>query len=385
MVAASVRLTSAPGGACLRGARTERPECQVDTVDRRRNSNEASLRIAIVAPPWFEMPPPGYGGIERVCHNLAEGLMDRGHEVILIGAGQAKTRARFIPILAETPPGLGEAEGPGQEVRYGARVARVLEALDVDVVHDHSLAGPLAGCTRTTPTVLTVHGVLHEWAADYYRALRLPLIAISDAQRRAAPQLPWTATVHNAIDVDRYPFRDSKHDYALFLGRMSPGKGAHLAPAAARAAGVQLRIAAKCREPEELRYFHEQVEPELGPESCWLGEVDRDERDQLLARARCLLLPLLWDEPFGMVLIEALACGTPVVCLRRGAAPEIVVHGRTGWLADHPDELPDLIRRAPELAPRSCREDAERRFHLPAFVEQHEDVYSRLVGAAAHR
>jgi glycosyltransferase involved in cell wall biosynthesis len=254
-----------------------------------------------------------------------------------------------------------------------------LEDLDVDIVHDHSLAGPLVALGRATPTVVTSHGPLHSWVGDYYGALRLPLVAISDAQREEAPGLPWVATVHNAIDVQAYRFRSAKDGYALFLGRISPEKGAHVAPAIARAAGVPLVMAAKCNEPDERRYFDEAVAPAFGPETTWVGEVGGDQRKDLLAGASCLVVPVQREEPFGLVMVEALASGTPVVGLARGAVPEIVRHGETGWVCDDVEKLGHYVARAGEIDPEACRHDALRRFDLPVFVERHEDVYRRVL------
>lgn len=347
------------------------------------SSRGSSLRVAVVAPPWYEVPPSGYGGIERLCSDLVEGLVGRGHDVTLVAVGTSSTKARLVAPLPKPPYGLGRPEGPGEEARWAAVVFRALEELDVDLVHDHSLAGPLVALGRAVPTVLTCHGPLHSWVEDYYGALGMPVVAISDAQRQAAPALPWVATIHNAIDVSAYRFSAAKDDYALFLGRMSPEKGAHLAPAAARAAGVRLVMAGKCNEPEELRYFDETVAPACGPETTWVGEVGGAQRKELLAGARCLLVPVQWEEPFGLVLAEALASGTPVVGLARGAVPEIVRHGETGWVCDAADELGHYVARAGEIDPEACRRDALRRFDLPVFVERHEHMYRGVVSGLA--
>ena len=187
------------------------------------------MRIGMVAPPWFELPPRGYGGIESMCYWLAEGLVARGHDVTLIGAGPRHTSARFVSTFDEPLTArIGEAY---PEVIHLAEAARALEAADVDVVHDHTLAGVLLAFGRAAPTVVTAHGPVNGDASAYYRRLgrRISLVGISDRQRRSAPELPWVGTVYNGIPVDDYPFCDRKEDFILFLGRMSPEKGAPVA------------------------------------------------------------------------------------------------------------------------------------------------------------
>ncbi len=345
---------------------------------RRTEATGRPIRVAVVAPPWYEIPPSGYGGIERICFDLVEGLVDRGHAVTLVAAGARRTRAAFAPALPEPLSGLGTVEHPVQEVLYGAAVARALEDVDVDVVHDHSLAGPLVA-RPPRPTVLTAHGPVDGWLGGYFRLLGLPLVAISEAQRGTAPDLPWAGVVHNSIDVAAYPFRADKDDVVLFLGRMAPEKGAHLAAGAARAAGFPVVLAGKAAEAHERRYFDEQVAPTLGPDATWVGEVAGTRRTDLLGRARCLVCPVQWDEPFGLASIEAMACGTPVVALRRGAMAEVVEHGRTGWLCDDPAELAEGVRRAGELDPRECRAAVAERFDTATMVDRYVEVYRRLL------
>jgi glycosyltransferase involved in cell wall biosynthesis len=340
-----------------------------------------ALRIAVVAPPWYEVPPPGYGGIERLCFELVQHLVARQHDVTLVAVGENHTGANFVQVLDRPLTGLGGIEQPVQEVRYAVRVARAMAGLPVDIVHDHSLAGPLASADRTAPTLVTVHGPTDGPLGDYYRHLGSPLVAISDYQRRAGPDLPWIGTVHNSVDVPRYPFHQDKERFVLFVGRMSPEKGVHLVPDAARAAGIPAVIAAKCSEPDERRYFERDVEPRLGPETTWLGEIGEARRNELLGRARCVLLPVQWDEPFGLVTVEAMACGTPVVALARGSMPEIVEHGRTGFVCHDPAELPEAIRRAAEIDPAECRRRALRHFDTTVMAAGYERAYRRVLAA----
>jgi glycosyltransferase involved in cell wall biosynthesis len=338
------------------------------------------LRIAMIAPPWFTVPPQGYGGVENMCADLVDGLVDRGHEVTLIGAGPAGTRAgRYLTTYAEPPSGrLGE---PLPEVLHAAAVARILAGLDVDLVHDHTLAGPLSARGRGVPTVVTMHGPVAGEPGEFYRQLgaTVSLVAISAAQRRAAPDLAWRGTVHNAIDATSFPYRAGKEEWVLFLGRLHPDKGVHLAIDAARAAGLPIVVAGKCSEPGELEYYRTFIEPRLGPDVTIFGIADAAAKRELLARAAALVFPIQWEEPFGMVMIEAMACGTPVVALRRGAVPEIVVDGITGILCDAPAELPAAITAARKLSAAACRVHVENCFDAATMVRGYESVYREVL------
>jgi glycosyltransferase involved in cell wall biosynthesis len=333
------------------------------------------LRVAMVAPPWFDVPPRQYGGIEAVLADLVEALIDRGHDVTLIGVGDDRTRARFV---RSWPEPLGERLGePFPEVLHAARVARILDELDVDVVHDHSLAGPLLAQGRDVPTIVTVHGPASGELGEYYRQLgtAVDLVAISDRQRRLAPDLNWRATVHNALRVDGFPFQEEKEDWVMFLGRCVQDKGMHVAIDAARAAGRRIVLAAKSSEPAERAYFEAEIAPRLGPDTEWLGEIGAETKKDLLSRAACLLFPILWEEPFGMVMIEALACGTPVVALRRGSVPEVVLDGLTGIICDEPGELPAALHEIDTIDPELCRKDVIDRFRPEVMAAGYEDAY----------
>jgi glycosyltransferase involved in cell wall biosynthesis len=337
-----------------------------------------AIRIAMVAPPWFEIPPPAYGGIEEVVAHLVRGLVQRGHDVTLVGAGPGGTPARFVRTYREPPSDrLGE---PVPEVVQAAVAARIIADLDVDVVHDHTLAGPLTAAGRRVPTVVTMHGPVDVELGVYYRELgdSISLVAISEAQRRAAPDLNWVATVPNGIDVDSFPYREDKQDWMLFLGRFSPDKGAHLAIDAARAAGRQIRLAGKVNEPAEEEYFEREIRPRLGDDATFLGETDAEGKRELYANAACLLFPVQWEEPFGLVMVEAMACGTPVVALAGGSVPEVVAHGRTGVVCDSPEELPAGIAKAATIAPADCRAHVRRHFDIGPMVDGYERVYRAL-------
>jgi glycosyltransferase involved in cell wall biosynthesis len=342
------------------------------------------MRIVVVAPPWYDIPPRAYGGVEAVCFGLVEGLVARGHDVTLIGAGRRNTSADFVATFRVPPSGLAGPDRIWYELIHAAKAARAIDAIDPDIVHDHSVAGPLASAGRRCPTVTTVHGEVEGGFADFYRNLppEASLVALSRNQRSLAPDLMWVGVVHNGIPVEEYPFHREKDGFVLFLGRMSPDKGPDLAIEAARRAGVSIVLAARCSGAAERRYFEETIRPRLVPGVTWLGEVDVGQKRDLLSRASCLLAPVRWDEPFGLVLVEALACGTPVVALKRGAVPEILTDGVTGFIRSHPDELPDALLRLDEIDPVACRLDAGRRFGVGTMVDGYERIYQLVLARA---
>jgi glycosyltransferase involved in cell wall biosynthesis len=336
----------------------------------------------LVAPPYFDVPPPAYGGVEAVVADLADALVDRGHTVTLIGAGQPGTAARFIPVWDNTiPERLGE---PFPEAVHAAltrkAVAELANSGGVDVVHDHTLTGPLnapAYAAIGLPTVVTMHGPVDDDLHRYYGTLgkEINLVAISQRQRELAPDLNWVGMVHNALRVDSWPFSRDKGDYALFLGRYHPHKAPHLALDAAHAAGVRLVLAGKCAEPAEREYFDKQIRPRLTADDQVFGIADAKQKRELLVNAQCLLFPVQWEEPFGMVMIEAMACGTPVVGLRAGSVPEVVVDGVTGIICDHPDELPGAMLRAHKIDPAQCRRHVTEHFGSDLLGAGYESAY----------
>ncbi|MFI6507427.1 glycosyltransferase family 4 protein [Streptosporangium sp. NPDC050855] len=343
------------------------------------------MRVLLVAPPWYDVPPRGYGGIETMVAGLATGLTRRGHDVTLIGAGRAGTPARFLATYGRAPSErIGESL---PEVLHAARAHAMSAGLAVDVVHDHSLAGPLYAPARSVPTVVTCHGEVEGEFGDYYRVLgaTASMVAISEAQRRIAPDLNWVGVVHNAVEAGAFPYRERKEDWVLWLGRLSRDKGAHLAIDAARAAGRRILLAGKLVERSEHAYFDAEVGPRLGPDAEYLGEAGTARKRELMAAARCLIFPVLWEEPFGMVMIEAMACGTPVVALGRGAVPEVIVDGVTGFVRSDPAGLPAAIEAAGTLDPRACRSRVERFFSVETMTRGYEAIYRRTIAGLPRR
>jgi glycosyltransferase involved in cell wall biosynthesis len=339
------------------------------------------VRVAVLSPVWFPVPPTGYGGIEWIVHLLADGLVEAGADVTLFASGDSRTSAK-LEYVFETAP----SERIGQtfwELRHA--VACLGRAGEFDVVHDHTgLLGLALGALLPTPLVHTVHGPLDGEPGELYEhvcrlAPRGRLVSISLNQRRPRPGLPWLANVPNAIDLARYPFHEGHEGFLLFLGRMSPDKGAHRAIEVASAAGAPLKIAGKCREPVEQEYFEEHVLPRLGAEIEYLGEVSHAEKVALLQRARATLFPIDWEEPFGLVMIESLACGTPVLATRCGAVPEVIEDGRTGIVVDDYREMVPALARADALDPADLRAAVRERFSPERMVGDYLAVYEQAL------
>ncbi len=363
-----------------------------DTVGPGVTNPLRPMRIVLAAPPYFDIPPKGYGGVEAVVADLADTLVALGHHVTVLGAGDPGTAAKFIPLWDRTvPERLGE---PYPEVMHALKVrsaiARIAAVDGVDIVHDHTFAGPLNAPSYQAlglPTVATVHGPIDEDLYPYYRELGddVGLVAISDRQRQLAPDLNWVGRVHNALRIKDWPFQARKGDYALFLGRYAPYKCAHLAVQAAHEAGIPLVLAGKCSEPSEKVYFETCVRPLLTDTDHVFGEADAASKRKLLGGARCLLFPIQWEEPFGIVMIEAMACGTPVVALRGGAVPEVVVDGVTGFVCDRPEELATAIRQVGTLDPAACRRHVMAHFDVSALGYGYEQIYRKVLRRHAIR
>lgn len=350
------------------------------------NTDTSRLRVGLLAPPWVPIPPPSYGGIEQVVHTLAEGLAERGHEVVLVAApGSAIDGVRVVSPLTAVPGVIGEAAPDWRHALAG------LDAFaGLDIVIDHS--GPLGALLTSglrTPALHVTHGPLDTVPTEIYAGIgrhspELRLVAISRAQRAMAPGLPFAGVCHNGLALDAATFRARPEGYLAFLGRMSPEKGPADAIRIARAAGLPLLIGAKCREEAEHAYFAEHVAPAIGPDVVWLGELTAPQKYELLGGARALLFPIAWPEPFGMVMIEAMACGTPVLATRRGSVDEVVADGVTGFVRDTPDALIEAVARIGEIDRRACRRRVAELFSSDAMTTGYERLMrAELAGGGA--
>jgi glycosyltransferase involved in cell wall biosynthesis len=335
------------------------------------------VRVAVLSPVWFPVPPSGYGGIEWVVSLLADGLADAGHDVTLFASGESKTRAELAFIFEEAP-----SERIGQtfwELRHAVHCFE--RHGDFDVVHDHTgLMGLAIGSLLSTPLVHTVHGPLTGQPGEMYERIvhmapRSRLVSLSMNQRLPKPDLPWLANVPNALDLSVYPFHPEHGDYVLFLGRMSPDKGAHRAVTIALEAELPLKIAGKNAEPAEHEYFDSLVRPHLSDRIEYVGEVTHGEKVELLQHARATLFPIEWEEPFGLVMIESMACGTPVIATRYGAVPEVIDHGRTGIIVDDWRQTAAALEEADRLDPVELRKEVEVRFSPERMIADYVAAY----------
>ncbi len=340
------------------------------------------LRIAMVMPPWYEVPPAGYGGLERVCASLIDGLVDRGHDVTLFGTGtRTGTKARFVSTNPELQyPRLLEAM---PELVHVTQVNELLAKEHFDIVHDHTAVGPVTASRRAAPTVVTVHSCPVGEVSEYLSRVdkSVSLIAISHAQRRVAPWLAWTSTIHHGIEVPGPVKTEPSDGPVLWLGRFDPEKGPDLAIEACRKANLPLVLAGKCHQKDEWRYLDEVIKPMLGSDVELVLNADRAQTEALTYEARALLMSIRWEEPFGMVMIEAMAKGTPVVALRRGSVPEVVLHGRTGLVCPDESELPEALLDASRLDPADCAAHVRTSFSVELMAHRYENVYRRLIGA----
>ncbi|MGD0198334.1 MAG: glycosyltransferase family 4 protein [Solirubrobacteraceae bacterium] len=342
----------------------------------------------MLAPPWISVPPPGYGGIEAVVAILTRELVRRGHDVTLYAAPGSTSEARVHTLLDAAHP-----EAIERALFEADHVSRAFAAIDqaarhdrpFDIVHDHCGFTAFAMADRlSVPLVHTLHGPFTPETAAFYshHAAKAHVVAISQAQRALAPtDLDVVAVVPNPIDAAQWPLVTEKQPYLLWIGRMTAEKGPHRAIAVARLAGMRLVLAGPVQRGQQS-FFEREVAPHIdGEQITYVGEVAGRQKTELFANAHALLMPIRWPEPFGMVMLEAMVCGTPVLSFAEGAAVEIVLQGKTGFLVADEDEMARACARVSLIDPAGCRAAVVERCDAGAVARGYEDVYRTAIGA----
>jgi glycosyltransferase involved in cell wall biosynthesis len=344
------------------------------------------LRIAQVAPLYESVPPRLYGGTERVVSYITEELVRRGHEVTLFASGDSQTKANLVP---GCPQALRLNSKP--ELGCSLQLAMLTEVFEsarenFDVVHAHIdyWSFPFAGLTGV-PSLTTMHGRLDipDLFPVYHRFPSAPIVSISDAQRAPLPDMNWVATVPHGMPRDLLRFNQRRGKYLAFIGRISPEKGIDVAIEVALRSGVPLKIAAKV-DAVDKEYFADVIEPLIKPPMIeYIGEIDDVQKSEFLGGALALIFPINWPEPFGLAMIESLACGTPVIARPCGSVSEVIRPGVTGFLATEIDDLVAAVRKIDSIPRERCRREFEERFTSEVMIAKYERVYHRLIGLDA--
>ncbi|KKR20815.1 MAG: Glycosyltransferase [Parcubacteria group bacterium GW2011_GWE2_39_37] len=344
------------------------------------------MKIAQIAPIIERVPPEKYGGIERIVYVLTEELVQRGHEVTLFASGDSITSAKHFAAYPRALRG-----GVGDDY-YGKIMLSMLNLgaaykmhEQFDIIHDHNDALSLAIAEMVeTPVVITKHGAFSEEAKIVYKNFKRSfVVTISDFQKKAAPDANHIATIYNGLEMEEYPFSDNDDGYLLFVGRISKEKGLHHAINVAEALGLKLIIAAKADKADE-EYF-EKIKPRFKGNIEWIGEVDGKRRNELFSRAICSLHPVDWPEPFGLTLIEAMACGCPVIAFDRGSIPEIIQDKITGFVVKNEEEMAARVKDIRSISRERCRKYALENFNSKKMVDQYEKIYQEILSQQNER
>jgi len=352
--------------------------------------------IVQIAPPWYQVPPDGYGGIELVVGLLVDGLRGLGQQVTLFAAEGSP--GAETPAPSHWGDALGQPDERLRELGWAMRILERLTELDgIDLVHDHVGHATLLSCALAArvPVVHTAHGPMLRAYRDFYASLRgrVAMLAISDSQRRVAPELPWFATVHNAVDVDALRVgaqADGDDPYLVWMARLNPDKGQHVAIEVARRAGMRLVLAGKVDEsPAAQEYYATSIEPRVdGDRVVHITNAAGEEKAKLLAGATALIAPLCWEEPFGLALVEAMASGAPAIAFPRGAAPELIEEGVTGFVVPDADAMVAAVAHISSISRTACAERARSRFSARAMAQGYLRAYEGVLtrpGLAGHR
>ncbi|WP_017655768.1 glycosyltransferase family 4 protein [Fortiea contorta] len=340
------------------------------------------MRIAQVAPLWERVPPPAYGGIELVVGLLTDELVRRGHEVTLFASGDSISLAKMVsvhPRALRLDPDVKEC-GIYETLQLASLYD---QAEEFDIIHSHMgcAALPYANLVKT-PTVHTLHGIFTPDNEKIFKyAQKQPYISISDAQREERLGLNYAATVYNGIDTNSYQFYEQSDEtpYLAFLGRMSPEKGPHLAIEIAKQSGWCLKMAGKV-DVVDVKYFEQEIKPHIdGKQIQYLGEANHVQKNALMGDAVATLFPITWREPFGLVMVESMAAGTPVIAMNLGSTSEVIAHGKTGFLCKNTQECVNAISQVVDLDRRVCRQHVMNHFSVERMTDGYEAVYQQIL------
>lgn len=340
------------------------------------------MRIGMIAPLDLRVPPIGYGGTELVVSLLTDELVRRGHDVTLFASGDSITRARLVSVVDRF------LRGSGRDIHllnWMNAATCMEEAKSFDIIHNHTaVEGMALASLAETPMLTTLHNIYEGDALQLFQSYKGWHCAISESAKDLfPPKDQFAGVVYNGINATAYPFNAGpRDDYLIYLSRISPEKGAHLAAEAARRLGRRLIIAGNIHTETDRAYYEARVQPFVdGDMIRYVGEADHAMKRELLSHARCLLAPIEWPEPFGLFMVEAMACGTPVIAFRRGAAPEVVAHGVSGLLVDNVDEMTEAVRHIGEIDRQRCREHVRERFSVRRMTNGYLAAYQRILAS----
>lgn len=346
------------------------------------------LRIGQISPLNIAIPPQKYGGTERVIYHLCEELPKRGHEVFLFGTKEDKTSARLLPML---PKGLWSLPATSEKTPYYtyamSKIAQEARRLKLDILHDH--LGPMSlslhGMADSVPIIHTLHVPTNADRADIYKRMDIPLVSISNNQRKPFPRLKYAATIYNGVDTKKFAFNGAPQNYLLWVGELTTTKrkkGIREAIAVAKKTKMRLVVAGKTpsvQQKEDFVVFKTRIEPEFKKNNIkYVGEVSQKQLVLLYQNAYVLLFPIRWEEPFGLVMIEAMACGTPVIAFRHGSVPEIIADRKTGFIVNTVSEMADAVKKIYQIDRNAVRKHAEDNFSKERMVDEYEKLYYKL-------
>ncbi|MBV9708531.1 MAG: glycosyltransferase family 4 protein [Chloroflexi bacterium] len=347
------------------------------------------MKIAQISTSWLRTPPTTYGGTEAVVSVLTEQLIALGCDVTLCATGDSVTQAKFWSWFDAPTPGYRITD----EMIHVVKAYAYLRQSHFDIIHNHTYhVGPAPLSLMQTPSVTTYHGAYDPVATAFHAnfASTHRYISLSKRHRELLPQLNWIDTVYNAVDTSEFTFETDKDDYLLLVGALLPWKGAHLAIQAAKTLGQHLKIVGLVQKIEDNSstqnmvesYYSQEIAPKVdGHLIEYVGEVSLSHKIALYQHAKALLVPLLWEEPFGLTMIEALACGTPVIAFNKGAAPEIIVHEQVGFLVNNVEEMLAATKQIERISPQACREHVERHFNPQIMAQRYLEVYAQVISA----